>query len=119
MSSYIEILSAEIGTAATRTSDRHLTHDVRSLIINVSAQNFTGSPTFLPQIQVQMGDRFVDYWKLTRPFTGAGEGIFILHSGGASSIKLFLEPPPFSWRFILTFGGSGSADTFVGAQVLT
>ena len=120
MSSSIEILAPELATAATRTSDRFLTHDVRSLIVNVRAENYTDSPEFFPKIQIQMGDRWVDYWETSRAFTSEGDYIYVLHGGQTGFAGIFYKnPPPFSWRFVLTFSGTGSGDTFVGAQVLT
>ena len=122
MSSHIVALPLEVGTSASRASDRMQSQGVQDAIIDFSMLNKVGSPQFLFQLEVLgNGGEWVLYWK-HRNVTSNGHYIFTLgraSDGQRNIASSVAQPVPFAWRAVIVYSGSGTADTEIGVDLLT
>ncbi len=108
------VLASEAATAATRTSGIKFTPDAKGLLIMVSIGTLTTTPTFLPSLQVRGGDgSWVTIWTAAAAIAAAGQTSYMLYPGALNGDFTEVDgiAVPGSWRFVLTFGSTGSALT--------
>ena len=119
---HIEILATEVDTIATRTSERIITPEGKGLILAVAVANLVTTPTYRPRIQILAANgTWVDYWTSAADITANGNYIYLLYPSltmASDALEEVNVPLPFAWRVIVTYGGTGDADTTVSAQVI-
>ena len=123
MSSHIVALPLEVGTSASRASDRMQSQGVQDAIIDFTVSNLAGSPEFDLHLEVLgNGGEWVLYWTDSRSIDSDGHNIYTLGraSDGQRNIKGSVSMPvPFAWRIVITYSGTGTADTEIGVDLLT
>ena len=119
----IEVIPSTALQGETLIGDEKKTQDGRGILLGIKMSTLATTPTFTPKIQVKgAAGVWVDYWTAAAAISTASDNLYVIYPEttlGGDAIEHVNLPCPFSWRLVLTFGGSGSATVEASAQVLT
>lgn len=115
--SQLEVLAAELGSFATRTSAEFDLRTVQAMILTVVLANKLGTVTFTPSIQRKLKNgTWVTWWTAAAALNAAGTTAYVFGRGATGTLAAMTEkiemPIPMKCRFVLTVAGAGDGNEF-------
>ena len=119
----IEVIPISALQGTTLTGLEQKTQDGKGLLLGIKMSTLVTSPTFEPKIQVKSAaGEWIDYWTAAAVISTATHVLYVIYPEttlGGDALEHVNLPCPYSWRLVLTFGGTGTATIEADAQVLT
>ena len=119
---WFSVLPSLASSGATRSSGYITNPYGLGVWIRVDVTNLSGTPTFTPSVQMQHAyDADLTIWTAATPISANGGYDYVAYVADFTSSAItedFVFPLPRSWKFTLTYGGTGTADVVVTARYI-